>query len=272
MLFGFPAGLHLVEFIFIFRKLRAQLLKAFLGELVGLLFKRHFFDFKLHYLTANVVKLRRHGVNIRANGGAGLVHKVNGLIRKKTVGDIAVGKGSRRHKGAVVNTNAVVNFVALFKTSQNGNGVLHGGFVHHYGLETAFQGGVLFNILSVFVKGGGAYAVQLASGKHGLEQVACVHAALGFACAHYGVQLVDEQKNFALGLFDFLKHRLESFLKFAAVLCAGDKGAHIKAEDGFILQPFRNVPPDYTLSKPLGNGGFTYAGFADEHGIVLRLS
>ena len=114
--------------------------------------------------------------------------------------------------------------------------------------------------------------MQLASGKHGLEQVACVHAALGFACAHYGVQLVDEQQNSALGLLDFLKHRLESFLKFAAVLCAGDKGAHIKAEYGFVLQTFRNVPPDYTLSKPLGDGGFTYAGFADEHGIVLRLS
>ena len=86
------------------------------------------------------------------------------------------------------------------------------------------------------------------------------------------MQLVDKEQDFAFGLFDFLKHGFQPFLEFAAVFCAGDKGAHIKAEDGFILQPFRNVPPDYTLSKPLGNGGFTYAGFADEHGIVLRLS
>ena len=119
LLFGFPTGLHLVELVFVLGKLRAQLLKAFLGELVGLLFKRHFFDFKLHYLTANVVKLRRHGVNVRANGGAGLVHKVDGLIRKETVGDVTVGKGSRRHKGAVVNTNAVIDLIALFKTAQN---------------------------------------------------------------------------------------------------------------------------------------------------------
>ena len=86
------------------------------------------------------------------------------------------------------------------------------------------------------------------------------------------MQLIDEQQNFALGLLDFLKHGFQPFLEFAAVLCAGDKGAHIKAEYGFVLQPLGNVPPDYTLSKPLGNGGFTYAGFADEHGIVLCLS
>ena len=171
-----------------------------------------------------------------------------------------------------MNTNAVIDFVTLFKTSQNGNGVLHSGFVHHYGLETAFQCGVLFDILSVFVKGGGAYAVQLASGKHGLEQVACVHAALGFACAHYGVQLVDKEQDFALGLLDFLKHGFQPFLEFAAVFCAGDKGAHIKAEDGFILKTFGDVAAYYTLGKTFGNGGFTYAGFADEHGIVLRLS
>ena len=114
--------------------------------------------------------------------------------------------------------------------------------------------------------------MQLASGKHGLEQVACVHAAFGFARAHYCVQLVDKEQDFAFGLFDFLKHGFQPFLEFAAVFCAGNKGAHIKAEDGFVLQPFRDVAAYYTLGKTFGNGGFTYAGFADEHGIVLRLS
>ena len=57
LLFSFPARLHLIELVFIFGKLGAELLKALLGELVGLFLQRHLFDFKLHYLTAYIVKL-----------------------------------------------------------------------------------------------------------------------------------------------------------------------------------------------------------------------
>ena len=60
LLFGLPARLHLVELVFVFGELGAELLKTLLGELVGLFFQSHLFDFKLHYLAAYIVKLRRH--------------------------------------------------------------------------------------------------------------------------------------------------------------------------------------------------------------------
>ena len=71
------------------------------------------------------------------------------------------------------------------------------GSLDHDGLEPPLQSGVLFDILAVLVEGGGADAVELAPGQHGLEEIARVHGALGLAGAHDGVQLVDEENESA---------------------------------------------------------------------------
>ena len=60
LFFGLPARLHLVKLVFVFGELGAELLKTLLGELIRFLFQSHLFDFKLHYLAAYIVKLRRH--------------------------------------------------------------------------------------------------------------------------------------------------------------------------------------------------------------------
>ena len=65
--------------------------------------------------------------------------------------------------------------------------------IDQHRLEAAFEGGVLFDVLAVFVERGGADAVQLAAGQHRLEQVAGVHRPFGLAGADDGVQFVDEQ-------------------------------------------------------------------------------
>ena len=67
-----------------------------------------------------------------------------------------------------------------------------------HGLETAFQRRVLLDILAVLVQRRRADAVQLAARQHRLEQVARIHAALGFARAHNGMQLIDEQDDACL--------------------------------------------------------------------------
>ena len=168
LLFGLPAGFHLVEPILELGKLCAELLQTLLGELVGLFFKSHFFDFKLHYLAAYIVKLGGHGIYFGAYGGTGLVDKVDCLIGQKTICNIPVRKGSGGNECAVVYTDAVIDFVALLEASEYRYCVLYGGFVDHDGLETTLKGGVLFDIFAVFVERGCADAVQLTSCKHGL--------------------------------------------------------------------------------------------------------
>ena len=164
------------------------------------------------------------------------------------------------------------HFVPLFQPAQDGDGVLHRGFVHHHRLEPPLQGGVLLDVLAVFVQGGGADAVQLAAGQHGLEQVAGIHGAVGLAGAHDGVQLIDKEDDLAFALLDLIQHALEPFLKLAAVLGAGHQRAHVQAEDGAALQVLGHVPADDPLGQALGDGGLADAGLADQAGVVFGLA
>ena len=270
-LFGLPARFHLVELILQVGKLLLQLLEAFAAELVLFLFQGHLFDFHLHDAAADIVQLGRHRVDLGPDQRAGLVHQVDGLVGEETVADIAVGERRRGHQGVVVNADAVIDLIALLQTAQDRDGVLHARLVHLYRLEAALQRGVLFNILAVFVQRGGADAVQLAPGQHGLEQVAGIHAALGLAGTDDGVQLVDEENDAALGLPDLLEHRLQTLFKFAAVLRAGDQRAHIQRKDALVLQAFRHVALDDALGEAFGDGSLADAGFTDQHRVVLRL-
>ena len=161
------------------------------------------------------------------------------------------------------------DLIPLLQAPEDGDGVLYRRLGDQHRLEAAFQRRVLLNILAVFVQRGRADQVQLAPGQHGLEQVARVHGAFGLARAHDGVQLVDEEQNPAFALGDFLQHGLQPLLKFAPVFGAGDQAAHVQTEHGAILQAVRHVPSDNPLSQPFGNGGFTNAGLADQHRVVL---
>ena len=164
------------------------------------------------------------------------------------------------------------DLIAFLEAPEDGDGVLHRGLIHHDRLEPPLQGGILFDVLPVLVQRGGADAVQLAPGQHGLEKVPGVHAALGLAGAHDGMQLIDEEDDLPLGLAHLLQHGLEPLLKFAPVLGAGDQGAHIQGEDGMILQPVGHIAPDDPLGQPLSDSGLAHAGLTDEDGVVLRLS
>jgi len=129
----------------------------------------------------------------------------------------------------------VEDLVALLEAAQDGDRVLDGGLVDHDRLEAALQGGVLFDVLGVFVQGRGADAVQLAARQHGLEQVAGIHAALGLARADDGVQLVDEEDDLAVGLLDLVEDGLQALLKLAAELRARDERAHVQREEAAVL-------------------------------------
>ena len=114
--------------------------------------------------------------------------------------------------------------------------------------------------------------MQLASGQHRLQEVSSVHAALGLTCADDGVQLINKEDDTALGLAYLLQNGFQTLLKFAPVLGACNKSAHVQGEYGLVLQTFRYVSPDYTLGQTFGYGGLAHAGFAYEHRVVLGLT
>ena len=66
----------------------------------------------------------------------------------------------RRDQGGVLNAHAVVNFVLLLQSAQNGDGVVHRGFADEDLLEAPFQRGILLDVLAVFIESGGANKAQ----------------------------------------------------------------------------------------------------------------
>jgi hypothetical protein len=137
-----------------------------------------------------------------------------------------------------------------------------------HGLEAALEGGVLLDVLAVFVEGGRADALQLAAAEGGLEDVGGVHGALGGAGPDDGVQLVDEEDD-VLGALDLVHHGLDALLELAAVFGAGDHEGEVEGDDFLVGEDLGHVALGDFLREALDDGGLAHPGLADEHGVVL---
>ena len=162
-----------------------------------------------------------------------------------------------------------MHFVALFQSAQNRDGVFDIGLADEDNLEAPFERGIFLDVFAVFVEGGGADGAQLSAGQRRLQHVGGVNRALGGARADQGVQLVDEENDLALRVFDFFQHRFQAVFKFAAILRAGQHGAQIERHDALVLQDFGHVAGNDALRETFDDGGLADAGLADEHGIIL---
>ena len=115
-------------------------------------------SFQSFQLRARRFEILAHGVklvyDLRMHRlmRAGFVHKVDSLIRKKAIGYITLRKRDYPADEPVGYFYTVVLFVIFFYAGKDFYRVVHGGFVHRYGLEPAFERGILFDILAVFRK------------------------------------------------------------------------------------------------------------------------
>ena len=236
---------------------------------VGFLLQGRLLDFELHDAALHLVDFLRNRIDLDAQAGRGLVDEVDGLVGEEAITDVAVGERGGGHDGAIGDAHPVVRLVAFLEAAQDGDGALHTRFAHEDGLEAPLEGGVLLHVQAVLVEGGGAHHAQLATGKHGLEHVPRVHAALGLARPHERVQFVDEDDVEPFGAGDFLEHRLEALLELAAELGASNEGAKVERHELLVLETLGHVAAHDALGEPLGDGGLAHAGFANEHGVVL---
>ena len=77
-------------------------------------------------------------------------------------------KRCSRYQCTVCNLYAMINFIAVFQSTQNGNRVFYARLVYHNRLESSFQCGILFNVLTVLIQRCRTDAVQLTSCQHWL--------------------------------------------------------------------------------------------------------
>ncbi len=197
-----------------------------------------------------------------------LVEQVDRLVGQEPVGDVAVGQAGGLDQRLVGDLHLVVRLVFVAQAVEDGDRLFDRGLGHEDGLKAPFERRVLLDVLAVLVEGGGAHALQLAAGEHGLHEVRGVDRALGGAGADHVVQLVDEQHD-VFGALDFVERALEALLELAAVLGAGHHGAQVEGQHALAAQRLGHVAGDDLLGEAFGDGGLADAGLADERRVVL---
>ena len=149
--------------------LQVRQLFLVLGELpaaafVALLLQRLALDLELHGAAAQLVELAGQRVVLDSQARCGFVDQVDCLVRQMAVADVAVRKNGGRHEGRVLDAHAVVGVVARLEATQDSDGVLDGWLADVDGLEAAFEGFVLLDVLAILVERRRADAAQLAAG------------------------------------------------------------------------------------------------------------
>ena len=135
--------------------------------------------------------------------------------------------------------DAVVNLVALLEAAQDRDRVLDGRLFDQHFLETALEGGVLFDVLAILVECRRTHAVEFAARQCGLQHVARIHRSFCLAGADHRVQLVDEQDDLAFLLREVAQHGLQALLEFTAEFRTRDQRAHVERQDALVTQ---NLP------------------------------
>ena len=246
-----------------------QLFQPLLRGCVGFLFQGFPLNLELNQPALQTIQSLRLGVHFHTDLAGRFIHQVNGLIRQLTIGNISMRQLGGRDDGAIRYLNPMVNLIALFQPTQDGDGIFLTGLADQHFLETALQCCVFFNIFPVLIQRGGADTVQLAPGQGRLQHVAGIHGTFGFTGAHHGVDLVNEQDDLAFLFRQLIKHCLQALLKLTPELGAGNQCAHVQRQYFLVFQAIGHLSVDDTLSQPLHNRGFTHTGLTDQHGVVL---
>ena len=168
-----------------------------------------------------------------------------------------------------MNAHAVVIFVTLFETAENGNRILWSGLFNEHCLEAALEGLIFFKILLILLQRSGPDTAKLATRQGGLENVGGIHSPFTLTSPYKGVDFVDKEDDTAVCFSNFIYHALQSFFKFTLILGSSYERPHIEGVEVLILQIFGHIAAHNALCDTLNYGCFTRPRFPDKNGIVF---
>ena len=163
----------------------------------------------------------------------------------------------------------MMHLIFFLEAAQNRDGIFDSGLPYQDLLETSLQSGILFDIFSILVQCRGADAVQFSAGKRGFEHIPCIHGALCLACAHHGVQFIDEENDLAFLFTEISQHGLEPLFKLTPEFGASDERAQIERKQALAAYPLRHFPVYNSLCQSLCDRRLTHPGFTDQYRIVF---
>ncbi len=223
----------------------------------------------LRQLLVDLAMLRRSRHPADPKTRTRFVDEVDCLVREETVRDVAVGEVRGSYQGLVGDRHLVVLLVPVAKSSQDLDRVCQRRLLDLDRLEPPFEGGVLLEMLSVLVERSRTYRLELAAGKHRLEDRGGVDGTLCRTGADESVKLVDEQDDVSAGP-DLLQDLLETLLEVTPVTTTGYERAQVEGVELLALKRLRDVVVHDLLGQPFDDGGLANTRLTDENRVVLR--
>ena len=270
ILFLFPVRLERVGFLANLGQFFFDDGETLLRVRVVFFLQRLLFDFELRGAAFELVDVGRQRVDLDAQRCRRFVDQVDRLVGQKAVGDVAMRERRRGDDRRVFDAHAVMHFVFFFQAAKNRDRVFDIRLADEDDLEAAFERRIFLDVLAIFVQRGCADGAQFSAGERRLQHVRGVDGAFGRAGADQRVQLVDEENDLSLRVFDFFQNGFEAVFELAAILCAGEHRSEIERDHALVLQDFGNVAGNDALGETFDDGSLADAGFADQHGIIFR--
>ena len=203
-----------------------------------------------------------------AGGSAGLIHKVNGLIRQAAPRQIPHGELHGFPQGLRRQLDTVIPLIAGCQPLQNAHSLLRSRLFDLHFAKAAFEGGVFLDMGAKFLIGGGPDELQLAPGQHRFQDAGRINGSLGSSCPHDGVELVHKQNRAAIP-DKFLQQVFKALLKIAPVLGACHQAGHIQRQQPPPLQHPGHIFVGNALGQPLCQRSLPHAGLPHEAGVIF---
>ena len=256
------------RFLFQLGDFLVDFLEALLRRFICLFLQGLTLDLKLNDAAVDFVDLLRLGIGFHADAASRLVHKVNGFVRQKSIGDVAIGQGRGGDNRTIGNANAVMDLVFFFETAQDRNRLLDRRLANKHRLEASSERRVLLDMLSVLVQRRCADAVQFATRKRRLEHIGSIHRPFRLAGANQGVEFVNEQNDVARAA-KLLQHGLEALFKFASIFGPSQQRSKIERQQPTAFQGFRHITLDDALRQAFHDRRLSDSWLADQNRVVL---
>ena len=197
-----------------------------------------------------------------------LVERVDGLIRHKAVGNVAVCQFDTSCQRLVSIGNVVMLLVAALYVVQNLQRFLVGCWFYLYLLETALKRTILLYTLAIFVECCSTNALYCASSQCWFHNVGSIHRAWSRTSSDYGVNLVDKHNHIRI-CFQFLHQRLESLFKLSAILCTSHNTRHVESVDALAKQHRACVTLFYQLCQSFYYCALTNTRLTNQYWVIL---
>ena len=220
-------------------------------------------------LFLQLLHLRGRTLGIDAELGGRLIDEVHCLVGEESVRDIPLAQLGSSDQGSIGDLDLVVRLIAGTEATQHLNGILNRRLADKDRLKPPLQGGVLLDVLPVLVQGSGPDTLKLTTSEGRLEHIAGIDSSLSSSSADHGMHLVDKEDDFPLCFPDFIHHRFQAFLKFAAELAPRHQRPHIEGDHPLLPEGIRNVISHDLLRQTLRNSGLPYPSFTNDYRIIL---